>query len=250
MGSRSGPAMLALLGVIALPLGAQETSYLLGRVIDAGTKAPLNGAFVSLPDTRRGVFTDPDGVFRLPGAVPNDARKVQIELMGYGIAELPARLLSDSVPLNIPLASDPILVEGFKVVSDRFRRRRNASTMAVRTFDVRWLRTTPATNVLEFLERQTFIREVPCSVGLGASASLLSGPGNCARVRGRVQPVTLCIDEVPSLGGLFQLASIPPQELNMVEVYGGGRMVRVYTQAFMEQVSRRRFRPHPIEYGC
>ncbi len=94
MGSRSGPAMLALLGVIALPLGAQETSYLLGRVIDAGTKAPLNGAFVSFPDTRRGVFTDPDGVFRLPGAVPNDARKVQIELIGYGIAELPARLLS------------------------------------------------------------------------------------------------------------------------------------------------------------
>lgn len=248
--SRSGPAILILLGATALPLSAQEDSYLLGRVIDVVTKAPLNGAFVSFPDTRRGVFTNPDGVFRLPGAKPDDARNVQIELIGYGIAQLPAALLSDSVPINIPLAADPILLEGFQVVSDRFRRRRNASTMAVRTFDFRWLRSTSATDALEFLERQTFIREVPCSVGFGASATILSAPGSCARVRGRVQRVTLCIDEVPSLGGFMQLASISPHELSMVEVYGGGRMIRVYTQAFMEQVSRRRFNPNPTEWGC
>lgn len=249
-GSRSGPAILAVLAIVALPLSAQEPSYLLGRVIDAGTQAPLNGAFVSFPDARRGVFTNPDGVFRLPGAKPGDARIVQIESIGYGIAELPAALLSDSVPMNIPLVADPILLEGFQVVSDRFRRRRNASTMAVRTFDFRWLRSTSATDALEFLERQTFIREMPCATGLGASATLLSPPGSCARVRGRVQRITLCIDEVPSLGGLMQLASIAPHELSMVEVYGGGRMIRVYTQAFMEQVSRRRFTPNPTEWGC
>lgn len=249
--SRPGLPILVLLGALAPPLAAQEeTSYLLGRVIDAGTKTPLNGAFVSFPDARRGVFTNPDGAFRLPGAEPDDARIVQIELIGYGIAQLPAALLSDSVPINIPLAADPILLEGFQVVSDRFRRRRNASTMSVRTFDFRWLRSTSAMDALEFLERQTFIREVPCSFGLGASATALSAPGSCARVRGRVQRVTLCIDEVPSLGGFMQLASISPHELSMVEVYGGGRMIRVYTQAFMEQVSRRRFNPHPTEWGC
>ena len=60
-------ASIALSALAAAPVGAQE-SYVLGRVIDTETQAPVNGAFVSMSeDSRRGVFTNPDGVFRLPG---------------------------------------------------------------------------------------------------------------------------------------------------------------------------------------
>jgi len=237
------------MAALALALGFGATSvtaqdrYLMGRVIDAESQAPLNGAFVTFEGGRPGTWTNPDGVFRLGGAEETEWRRVHIELIGYGIGMLSAELLSDSVPINIPLAADPVLLEGFEIVSDRFKRRRNASTMSVRTFDTRQLQMAPSMDMLQFVETRTFIRERPCR-------NINSFQGTCALVRGRIQPIIVCIDETPMLGGMYMLASMRPDDLSLLEVYSGGRLIRAYTKAFMEAASRRRFRPQPLDYAC
>ena len=60
----------------------------------------------------------------------------------------------------------------------------------------------------------------------------------CTFRRGRMTPVQVYIDETPTFGGLAELESYRPQELFLIEVYGGGSQIRIYTTRFMDRIAR------------
>ena len=65
----------------------------------------------------------------------------------------------------------------------------------------------------------------------------------CFFVRGREAESMVYVDEMPVIGGLDYLDVLRPHELYMVEVYGQGRHIRVYTNHFMERAAKKRLRP-------
>lgn len=222
-----------------------EEAAVMGRIVDADSGSPLDGAFVAFEGRRGGVYTDSTGLFYMRDP-KGGAHRITIEMLGYGTSYVLAALVNEAPPVQIPLKADPIVLEGIQVTADRFERRRNAAPTSVRAFGLRQLRTSPTTDMLEFLEVRTGLNPEPCGYSVSARAS----PGGCAIVRGRLTKVVVCVDEVPMLGDLDMLRSISPGDLEMVEVYGGGRQIRLYSRAFMENASRIRLNPNPVIFGC
>src|SRR5919108_1003579 len=72
--------------MMAVPLAAQQTGSVTGRVIDQTTQQPIPFAQVSIAGTRVGGMTQADGRFLLP-QVPAGAHTVRVELIGYGARE-------------------------------------------------------------------------------------------------------------------------------------------------------------------
>lgn len=219
----------------------------IGQVVDQNTGAPLVGAFVHFEGVSGGVYTDDRGVFYVRDRRGSD--RVVIEMLGYGKAYVPASLVEGAPPIRIPLHADPVVLEGIEVVVDRFQRRRNASAASVRVFDQRQLRRYANQDVVQFVESRTFLREVPCGLSVTALAST-----SCMRSRGRVVRATICVDEVPALGGLEMLRSVSAADLYQIEVFvlpvSRNVQIRMYTPAFMEGAARVRLSPTPLEFGC
>jgi hypothetical protein len=205
---------------------------------------------VGLSGADWGTLTDRQGLFRLPD-VPSRAETYVFEMLGYAETTFVANAAVDG-HLDIRLAPDPVILEGIEVIADRFESRRNATATSVRAFDREQLLASSALDVMNLLEQRFGLRRTPCPGGAGRGIArrggLFSTPSqyDCAWVRGRPAPVTVCIDEMPILGGMDFLVGYQPHELYMVEVYGQGRQIRLYTNQFMERASRTRFRPVPL----
>lgn len=235
---------IALVAVLAVFLGApcldaQERdpssgTQLVGQVVDASTGTPLLGAFVHLEGDDRGVLTEKDGTFVLP-RVPQGVRSVMAEQLGY--ADLVQTIIvgEENEALVLAMTPDPILLEGIAVVMDRFERRRRATAVSSRVFERDDLLNSPAIDALEFVENRSFFRTFPCRGTHFES--------QCALVRGRVRPVSVYVDEMRFLDGLAYLRMLQPYELHRVEVYGGGRHIRVYTEGFLERAGKTRLHP-------
>jgi len=82
-------ASLLLTGVVAwLPSGltAQgQTGVVLGRITDTSTGQPIDGAQVVVVGTNRGVVSNREGAYRIPG-VPEGEREVRAINIGYAQA--------------------------------------------------------------------------------------------------------------------------------------------------------------------
>lgn len=217
--------------------GTQEEPVLVGRVIDAGTGTPLLGAFVHFHGEEWGVLTDTDGRFRLPG-IPEGALTLGVEHLGYVdlVEEVSVPRGGESVVLA--LMPDPILLEGIQVVMDRFERRRRAHAFSVQVLDRAELVESSAFDLVDLIQSRSFLNPTHCPFGMVETL--------CAVVRGRIRPVSVYVDEMPMIGGLDFLTMVEPHELHMVEVYYSRGHVRIYTEGFMERLSRRPMALLPI----
>ena len=197
--------------------------------LDASTGAPLHGAFVALQYHDWGVLADENGRFVLR-VDRSPAYVVVSENLGYGKNTIE---LLDEEPedLEIRLQSSPIQLDGIRVMVDRFRSRRRAVSTSVRAFSREDLLTSASRDVADYIQTRVGrpIRECPVR---SAFASM------CTFRRGRLTPVQVYIDEMPTLGGLAELESYRPQELFLLEVYGGGSQIRIYTTHFMDRIVR------------
>jgi len=225
-------------------LSAQDTETaakveIHGRVVDALTGMPVHGAMVSLKFHDWGVLADERGRFVLK-ADRSRAYVVVSESLGYEQLEIEI-LQEEPDDLELKLESSPIQLEGIRVMADRFRSRRRAVATSVRAFDRRDLLSSSTRDVAEYLQSRVGrpIRECPVRSGFGSM---------CTFRRGRMMPVQVYIDEMPTFGGLIELESYRPQELFLIEVYGGGSQIRIYTTRFMDQIVRsgRLLTPIPI----
>src|SRR5687768_8997762 len=70
-----------LLSVLALPVGAQSTGGIRGRVVDAESQQPLGEVQIVVGEQRR-ALTDAAGEYTLDG-VPPGSRTIRVQRIGY-----------------------------------------------------------------------------------------------------------------------------------------------------------------------
>ncbi len=245
-GSFSLGILLVVIAYFALPLGAQERpeaergdgpGVFQGVLLDMESGTPIEGAQVYLPEQNIGFLTRADGGFRIPD-IPSGSHEVEIQRIGYTQARFWVDFHDPFPPLQLQLLPDPVILEGFEVVADRFERRRRSAATSIRVFGEAQLLTSAAHDVVDLVTRHMGMTISRC-------------PGHirepwCVHSRGRPFPPSVYIDEAPVIGGIDQLMTYPPHEFHMVEVYGGGRHIRAYTHRFMEWAARIRLAPIPF----
>lgn len=223
--------------LLAAPAGAQEQPRppsrveLAGRVTDANTGAPVAGVAVRIPQQRRAAVTDSAGRFTLARLRPGEHRVV-VSRIGY--ADMIARVAAgaEGPEVVVELIPRPLVLEGIAVLADRLQQRRRSVAVSVRAIRDDEIQRTGASRPMQIVQRYAHLAPCPPrSVEIGWASQ-------CVIARGGLQPVTVVIDEIPSLAGLDELDSYSPQDLHLIEVYAGGAMVRAYTNNFMERLAR------------
>ncbi|HET9982143.1 MAG TPA: carboxypeptidase-like regulatory domain-containing protein [Longimicrobiales bacterium] len=261
--SPAAVAFLVLLAGAAVPgrVAAQKPPkrVLIGRVTDQATGQPLLGASVSLGVSRRTAVTDTAGRFILHD-VPDGPQVLVADQLGYAAAFVPVEVGEATGMVLISLEPDPIVLQGVTVLADRFRRRRNAVATSVRVFDRDKLLSSGAYDAKEFVLWRAGLFRTSCNTGAfgraAGSGFLASGfapapPAftndfDCIYVRGRPVSPSVYIDERPAFGGLDELSGYPASQLYLVEVYGGGAQIRVYSTWFVEHSAKRGLMPIPF----
>jgi carboxypeptidase-like protein len=255
-GSRRGVVLGIAIALMALALlvehghaqstpGSQDTAgeergeafTLLGSLVDSNSGEALAGAWIGLTGTDWGSITNEDGRFRIPETIAGRV-SLTIELLAYEKLEWVGDVDADDV-LVIELNPQPIVLEGLRVVTDRFRSRRNATATSVFAYNADDMASTTTTNALEFIEFSSAAWLTPCN---GRRSD------RCLFVRGRTVEPTVYVDEMPVLGGLSYLESFRPWEFHLIEVYGGGRHIRAYTPGYMERAAKNRISPIALPF--
>lgn len=236
---------LAALGFVAAEGRAQEAPIaeeapftLFGYLTDAESGRVLTGAWVGLTGTEWGSLTNDEGRFRIPDMTTGPL-SLKIEMLGYETLEWNGAVADDDEVLRIELEPQPVLLEGLRVVSDRFRSRRNAVATSSFAYEADDLTNTSARTALDFVEERVGGAVTGCAGRRGSS---------CLYVRGRVVEPVVYIDEAPVLGGLEYLDSFAPWELHMVEIYGSGRHIRAYSPGFMKRAAEQRILPIALPF--
>lgn len=212
-----------------------------GRVLDAGTGAPIEGAVVELRDVRRKAAADSTGQFVLRGVQAGTHHWV-ISRLGYAAWEEDAEVADGDDEFTIRLLPRAEVLEGITAVADRLSLRRNSSGVTVHTIERTQIKLSAAPDALQLVGDHLGVHAVPCA-GEGATGGL-----SCAWVRGELIPVTVYIDETRAVGGLGDLAYYLPQELYSIEAYQGGAMVRVITDTFAARLARGQASLLPLRY--
>lgn len=224
---RTGLAILLTLTATSLTAQQTDTTTVKGIVVDALTGRPLPGVLVSVQAFDWAVISEEDGHFILP-RVPLGQTTLEFTQLGYAATVLTSRVAPDMAALRVELQPEPLVLEGIKVMANRFERRRKAAPMGVQAYDSRMLRT--PYDVLDFLRFKALVRLTPCRMGdIG---------NNCIWWRGQVIEPRVVLNEVPMFAGLDMLEGMPSSTVYLVEVYRQGRQIRVYTNNFMEHVGR------------
>jgi hypothetical protein len=238
------PPVAVALALVAHPghTLAQErdddgTGGLTGTVIDALSEQPIADALVLLEGERRAVLTDSEGRFDF-GLL--ESREVALTVRRYGYQAQGADFFlpgGEVTHLEVPLPPKAVLLDGLTVVTERLETmdqritsRRRATPISAQAFEQQRLVRTPARDVLEMLNLESTLSIQRC----GRSRF----GGVCVLRRGRLVQPRVYVDEMPVIGGLTQLATYRPYELYLVEVFGRGLEVRLYTHQFMERMAR------------
>jgi hypothetical protein len=225
---------------LAAPLHAQQVTNarpervdLTGRVLDAATGKPVGQALVSVSGVRRAVPTDSTGAFRIEG-VREGRHTLSVSRLGYAGLETEVAVTSGS-GAEIRLTPEPMVLERLNVYADRLESRRRTVPVPVRAMKREEILAAGGSSVAQLVSSR-FVNRMSCP----------NRSYNCTWVRGRAQPVAVFIDEIPVSWGLEQLETYHPQDVYLIESYGHGRMIRVYTTQYMEWLTRTRRSPDPL----
>ncbi|HEY7771426.1 carboxypeptidase regulatory-like domain-containing protein [Longimicrobium sp.] len=230
-------AALTALFMAAVPAAAQSADdpplpLLTGRVVDRASGAAVPDAIIYVGSVDQAIAAGEDGLFRIrlkPGYY-----QVQVSRLGYADLTTSVSISADDRSLTIEMEAEPVLLERVQVFGNRLKSRRNSRPVSSVVFDRREMVASAAPDVLEFVRTRVGLTRATCR---GSSMT------PCAYVRGEALPVAVTVDEMPAIGGLDALAMYRGDELHMVEVYGGGRLVKVYTVAYVEHAARRGWYP-------
>jgi hypothetical protein len=136
---RSLPLLLMAVPTVLAPSAqaAAQTATITGRVLDAGTRAPLSGAVVTVLPQGLRTLTDDQGRFRVEGASPG-MLSVEATFLGYAPAVETSVMGRTSRPtfVELELRQVAIELEGLTVEADLFRAREDAPTSTQRLSEV------------------------------------------------------------------------------------------------------------------
>ncbi len=233
-------AALAAACIAAAPAAAQRGAVS-GQVVDTRSGQPVAHAAVHVGDNRNTVVADAEGRFALDHLRPG-SRAIWAEAPGYsarmGLVEIP----EGPVQVRVEMRSDPVRLAALEVTTSRFDRRAMAAGGSVRLFRQADLAAMWYPNVGQMLESRAGVHPVFCpGAGFGGTG--------CVATRGTTAQSRIYVDEAPWQGGTETLVDLALPAVSRVEVYGGGREVRVYTRQFMNWVSKRPYVPTPLGLG-
>lgn len=217
-----------------------------GVVGDVATGRPISTALVELPELDRRTITTTDGRFVFLD-VPAGPGLIRVEALGYVTWEEETELRHLDL-LRIGLLPQPIVLENIRVLADRLERRRKAAAVSVYALDRReMLRSGSGTAASLVRSRMPNITR-SCTGLTGGSMYVrpetdLSSAADplslCIMSRGRLFRPNVFIDDVSV--PFAMLWAYNTAELYAVEIYSGGRTIRVYTTWYLE--SGRTLRP-------
>jgi len=200
---------------------AAAPGTLSGVVVDAASGDPVAHATVEIRGTSRSTRTDASGRFTLRG-LPEGAHRMIVQQIGYVQRGEWVDVPGDVEPLYLALQPDPIVLRGIEVQMDRFEQRRRRSARPVRAFERETLLAAPIGSMADWIPRRSGMHVAPCRDPFDT----------CVRHRGRTVRVSVFIDGERALGGMDDLLSYGPEDIHLVEVWGGTQ-VRVYTQHYV-----------------
>lgn len=212
-----------------------------GIVYDVVSGLAIPGAAVLVGAEGHGVLADSSGVF-LVEDVTAGPQVVSIKQIGYEAKAVAVAVTGrEGEVVEVGLTPKPFMLDGITAVArnietmeTRLRSRLGSASVhrgLFRAFDKEALLSSGAETGLEFLDRHTFVRTMPCPMGESAHFCVARG--------GRVGEPTVYIDEVYAPGGLDALEQFPTSALYLVEVFSSGSEIRAYTYDFMERTARR-----------
>ncbi len=194
------------------------------------------------------VDTDAEGRFDF-GRVPVGTYPFVTRQLGYTTREEELQI-GEPVTLRVELEPDPILLEEVSATVELLKARRSVAPVSVLAYNQRELRATAAYDAAEFVVRRSprlELRRYPSwRVRSGAyrypfhdtpTWSLATVPVGGFGFEWSRGPAVL-IDERPVPLGLLHLEIYRPDDFYLIEVYGGGRLIRAYTEAFIERLAR------------
>ncbi len=214
-----------------------------GNVVDYRTEAPIEGAIVQLAELGRSAETDANGYFEFPDLAP-DRYTIITASFGYETNREPSDIPHGAimvVRLNpIAFEAEGVEVEIEPIVR-QIESRRLATATTSTAFEAVILDRSIDLDVVEFVSDRTTLDVIENSFGLPV-----------ARFRNRISRLRVCLDEVAVGSGFLQ--NLQPDQLGHIEVFESLRMVRMYTNEFLQQAVERGFELQPINIttarGC
>jgi TonB-linked SusC/RagA family outer membrane protein len=227
-------ASLLLLGVV-VPLQAQQTGRVTGRVVDAATNRPLAGVQVFVPPTGVGNLTDQDGRYLLQG-VPVGQATVTAQLVGYSQGETTVEVTAgQTVQANLSLdqtaiALDEIVITGAGVATQR---KKLGNTIA--SVDASRVHTAAVTDVSQMLAaREPGVSVLPSGGYTGEGARIrIRGSSSLSQNNEPVIYVDgIRMDNSASMfapqGNPSKLDDIAPESIERIEILKGAAAATLY----------------------
>ena len=200
----SAVAMLLVAGASA-PAWAQSATVINGRVINARTQEPIQGATVLVDATQLGAITAEDGRYTL--TVPagrTGSVNVTARLIGYRAMRQPVMLVGGRVTADFALTSQPAQLSEIVVTALSQQREKATLGTAQTTVSAEELTRTQTTNVISAMSGKVAGLQISQSGNMGGSTRIvIRGAGS---ILGNNQPLFV-LDGVPISNSDFSTAS-------------------------------------------
>ncbi|MBX6362411.1 MAG: TonB-dependent receptor [Gemmatimonadetes bacterium] len=235
----AGP-LAAIAAVVALSTAAaaqSEAGRIQGRVVDALSQRPLNGAQVFVEGTGRGTLTDGRGQYVLSG-VPAGAVTVRVQMLGYSeqarAVEVRAgqTATADFGMTEAAISLDEVVVTGTAVAA---RKREVGNSVA--SINAQQLERTPVQGVQEVLQGRAAGVSVMSNSGQPGTGASIRLRGNRSVSQGNeplvyVDGVRLYSGYTPTTSGSMQaglpINDIRPEDIERIEIIKGAAATTLY----------------------
>ena len=231
--------LLALGALLAFPASAQSQFTITGRVVEAGTEAPIPGASVLVEGTTTGAATDLDGAFSFEAALPEGDYTLRTSFVGYqtDVRSVTLGAASTVDVGTIELGNDALRSDEVIVSATGLPVERRQLGNAIGTVDARDIQDVGATAVDQVLAGKVAGAVVSQNSGnpAGGVSIRLRGPST---VLGSADPLYIVdgviVDnssaELYDLGGGSQnrLVDLNPEDIERLEILKGASAAALY----------------------
>ncbi|MBD0319150.1 MAG: TonB-dependent receptor plug domain-containing protein, partial [Gemmatimonadetes bacterium] len=227
-----------LLCTAAVPLSAQESGTVSGRVVDASTQRPLSGAQVSIQGTTRRTVTNATGEYSITGVAPGTT-VVRVSTVGYSAGTRSVAVTAGgTATANFSLSSSPVALDALVVTGTpgATQTRRTIGNAVSQVNAAAITESTPINSVSQLLQARTPGVTISTGSGTAGTAANISLRG-LNTIYGNNKPlvfldgvrVNTTVMDIGSGGQDYDiLQNINPNDIESVEVIKGPAAATLY----------------------